>query len=96
MAPAGARGNQAASGVFMNRYGGEIEMEHEMTNNECMEEIAELSDDQLLVAFNEAREDLAKAAHDEPNSEWHQCCFAATVIYAQELLDREIRPQPFH
>lgn len=65
-----------------------------MTHEELMTELAALSDDQLLAAFDEAREDLAQAAHDDSNSEWHQCCFAGVVIYAQELSDRGIRRQP--
>lgn len=53
--------------------------------------LADLTDKELLAAGQEAVDDLTKAALTQPGSDWHQACFAATVIYAEELSRRGLR-----
>jgi len=55
-----------------------------------------LSDDELQSAFDEAKQDLAKATDSEPNSEWHQACFAATYLYAVEMSKRGLKSETVH
>ena len=50
--------------------------------------VAEMTDDELLCAASTARDDLAAAARDEPESEWHQGCFAAVMIYGIAMQER--------
>lgn len=47
-----------------------------------------MTDDELICAARTARDDLAEAAVDEPESEWHQACFAAAMIYGLEMETR--------
>ena len=47
-----------------------------------------LSDDELNDAIEQAKADLEKAATDEPNSEWHESCFAGFVMLAMEQTRR--------
>ena len=47
-----------------------------------------LSDDELNDAIEQAKADLEKAAHDEPNSEWHESCFAGFVMLGMEKTRR--------
>jgi hypothetical protein len=62
-----------------------------MTLEEIDAHLREMDDDQLKAAMIQARDDLAEAADHEPESEWHQACFAAALTYAQELSRRGIR-----
>lgn len=55
-----------------------------------------LSDIELKQAFEEAKRDLEKAAQNEPESEWHQACFAGVMIYALEAAERGISFQTIH
>jgi hypothetical protein len=55
-----------------------------------------LTDDELKAAFKAAEADLAEASTQEPNSEWHQSCFAGLVLYGAELTKRGIRLAPLH
>jgi len=50
-----------------------------------------LTDDELKSAFKTAEADLADASEQQPNSEWHQCCFAGWFLYAEEMTRRGIR-----
>jgi len=59
-------------------------------------DIADLSDAELIEAANTARDDLAKAAADEPEGEWHQACFAGVLVYAGELQKRGLKLATFH
>ena len=47
-----------------------------------------LSDDELNDAIEQAKADLEKAANDEPNSEWHESCFAGFVVLGMEQVRR--------
>lgn len=53
-----------------------------------MPDLTELADTELVAAMNTARDDCAEAANTEPNSEWHEACFAACFLYGQEILRR--------
>lgn len=54
------------------------------------------TDQQLIDLFNEAKLDLAKAAEDEPESEWHQACFAAVIMVSQEASKRGLKLTTVH
>lgn len=61
-----------------------------MTNEQITEHLSELSEEALKSAFKQAESDLAEAAAQQPNSEWHQSCFAGLLIYGGELAKRGI------
>jgi hypothetical protein len=65
-------------------------------STEIDEYLAGLSNEQLMAAFKQAEADLAAVAADEPNSEWHQACFAGVLIYAQEMNKRGLRNAALH
>ena len=67
-----------------------------MSNEYINEHLASLSDAGLLVAAKEAQSDLEQAAREEPNSEWHQECFAGLVIYAAEMSARGLKLATVH
>lgn len=54
-------------------------------------DVSTYSDKELKSAFDEAKIDLENAANTERNSEWHEACFAAVIILAQEIARRRIR-----
>jgi len=56
----------------------------------------EMTDAELRAAFAEAQDDLAVAARDEPESEWHQACFAGVMVYAAELAERGLSVSTLH
>lgn len=49
------------------------------------------SDDDLRTTFVEAKRDLEQAARDEPESEWHQGCFAAVILLSREMAARRLK-----
>lgn len=49
-----------------------------------------LTNEQLLYQLEQSKIDLAEAAGEEPNSEWHQACFAGMYLLAQEAGKRGI------
>ncbi|HEY5800338.1 MAG TPA: hypothetical protein VIT92_08955 [Burkholderiaceae bacterium] len=53
--------------------------------------LEDLSDESLLAACREAQDDLAEAANTEPNSEWHEACFAGLVVLTTEMTKRGLR-----
>lgn len=55
---------------------------------DAREQIATLTDEELRTAINEASDDLKKASKDEPESEWHEACFAAVILFSQEMSRR--------
>lgn len=67
-----------------------------MTKDEMQEYLATLSDGELKVALTEAHDDLMKAADEQPNSEWHGTCFAATLVYSQEMNRRGLKLATTH
>lgn len=58
--------------------------------------LASLTDAKLREATITARDDLAKAATDEPNSEWHEACFAGALVYAGEMQRRGLKIETVH
>jgi hypothetical protein len=50
--------------------------------------LTSLSDTDLVDNHRQAFSDLAEAARTQRNSEWHQACFAATIVYAEEMVKR--------
>lgn len=55
-------------------------------------DIKALTNDQLKDALNTAYGDLAEAVREQPESEWHEACFAATVLLCQEIERRGLTP----
>jgi len=55
-----------------------------------VDEFSDMSDDEVLYWFEEACSDLAEVAAKEPNTEWHECCFAATIVLADEMSKRNL------
>jgi len=46
--------------------------------------IKDFSDDELQAWIAMCKKDLLKAADSENNSEWHEACFCALALLAQE------------
>ena len=65
-------------------------------SEEIDDHLSTLSNEQLMAAFRQAETDLANAAADEPNSEWHEACFAGLLVYAQEMNRRGLRASALH
>lgn len=61
-----------------------------MSAQDIADHLAEMSDGALRMAFQQSEIDLAEAAAQQPNSDWHQSCFAALLIYGGELAKRGI------
>ncbi len=53
--------------------------------------ISEMNDKELLSWLAIANADLALVSKNDPNSEWHEECFAATVLLAQEANKRGVK-----
>ena len=49
------------------------------------EHLAALDDNELRENLERAVTDCKEAAQELNNSEWHAACFAAAVVYSQEL-----------
>jgi hypothetical protein len=60
----------------------------EVADKFVMGNCGSLSNDELRAAFDEAKLDLTNASETEPNSEWHQACFAAVYVFAAEMSKR--------
>lgn len=58
--------------------------------------LSELTDEQLIAAVKMAETDLANAASENPNSEWHQSCFAGLIIYAGEIRKHGLKVATVH
>ena len=56
--------------------------------------LARLPDADLKAAFQEAVDDCQKAGTEQPNSEWHEACFAACVVFSQEVSRRGLNAPP--
>ena len=59
-------------------------------NQEIQNYLDSLNDDELRANAKTASFDLQAAAENDRDSEWHGSCFAATVLYAQEMTKRGI------
>lgn len=47
-----------------------------------------MTDAEPMAATRTAIDDLKTASQDEPNSEWHEACFAGAIVYSTELQKR--------
>lgn len=50
-----------------------------------------LSDEQLIAHAKECESDLKEVSTHNPNSEWHEACFAGMMRFAQELNKRGLK-----
>lgn len=55
------------------------------------EDLKEMNDQALADFFDEVKVDLKQASEDQPESEWHQACFAAALIVADEIQSRRLK-----
>jgi len=55
-----------------------------------------LTDAELRQQTLECVGDLAKAAEEYPNTEWHEACFAALVLFSGEWDKRQIKLAAVH
>lgn len=55
-----------------------------------------MTDCEVLGWFDTAQKDLAQAATDEPNSDWHQACLAAVAVLSQEMDKRGFSNRNVH
>lgn len=56
-----------------------------------MEYIEQMTDAELKQATQTCMDDLAIAARDENNTEWHEACFAAAVLFSGEMNRRGLK-----
>ena len=49
-----------------------------------------MNDAKLVDGFHIAVDDLQKASVEKPNSEWHEACFAAVIVFCNEINKRKI------
>lgn len=59
-------------------------------NQTAQDYVDDMTDAELVSAIATARDDLAKAAIDAPNSEWHEACFAGALVLCLEAQKRGI------
>jgi hypothetical protein len=52
--------------------------------------ISNLSREDLIAKFDQAKQDLEEAATSQRNSEWHHGCFAACLLLGDEMRRRNI------
>jgi len=50
-----------------------------------------ISDDNLVYFANECAKDLELASKEQNNSEWHEACFAAFILFSQEIGKRGLK-----
>lgn len=63
---------------------------------DIQQRIAALDDDELVAAMKQAMDDLEAAATNDPESDWHQACFAGVMTYGQEIIRRGIVEETVH
>lgn len=63
---------------------------------EVQEYLSAKTDDELQLELATASRDLEVAAESEPNSEWHEACFAGCLLLAQEMSKRGIKINRLH
>jgi hypothetical protein len=57
------------------------------------EQMASLTDDEVIAWAKTANEDCIEAGNTERDSDWHAACFAACVVFSQEMARRGINMQ---
>ena len=62
-----------------------------MTKEQIDAYFASLNDIELKEKLYTAYNDLRAVSKEDPDSEWHASCFAATILYTQELNKRGIK-----
>lgn len=67
-----------------------------MSNEEAQEYLADMSDSDLVAALDVAKTDLTQAAATQPESEWHQSCFAGVLMFCMEMQKRGINVATVH
>ena len=61
-----------------------------MTYEEIQQYLSSKSDDDIIQYTKQATIDLKKAAIEEHSSDWHNCCFAATLLLFREIEKRKL------
>lgn len=60
-------------------------------NEQIKQYLDSLSNSELLGNFFMAKTDLEKITKEQSNTEWHEACFAATILYLQEANKRGLK-----
>lgn len=55
-----------------------------------------MSDAEVLVALELATKDVMEAAANQPDSEWHQTCFAGAMVLCIEMERRCVKNITYH
>lgn len=63
-----------------------------MNTSDIAQMLEDMTDAEIVSAIETAQADIVEAVAQEPNSEWHQACFAGFMMYAQEGQKRGIPP----
>lgn len=63
---------------------------------EIQEILDDMDNDKLIAEFNEAKIACQLAAEQEKNSEWHESCFAAILVFVGEIEKRGIDLRTLH
>jgi hypothetical protein len=58
--------------------------------------LSSMSNEDLISATEVADKDLRDASTNQPNTEWHECCMAGVIIFAQELSKRGLKINAIH
>lgn len=62
----------------------------DLSTFDISELVAQFSDNELVQAANVCAEDLKEAYESDPESEWHEACFAGMIYFAKELTRRKL------
>ena len=61
-----------------------------MTYEEIKQYLSSKSDDDIIRYTKQATIDLKTAAIEEHSSDWHNCCYAATLLLFREMEKRKL------
>ena len=62
-----------------------------MSKQEIEQKMAAYTDSELLEEVETAYNSLMTITEEDMNSEWHEACFAATVVLAMEMNKRGLK-----
>lgn len=62
-----------------------------MNIQEILEYFETLNDDQLKMELEAAIQALKYVSENQPNSDWHESCFAAVIMFTTEMNKRKLK-----
>lgn len=60
-------------------------------NDPTAQYLQSLTNEELVESFETAKTDLEEVSDEDRNSEWHEACFAAVIVYGNEVVRRGIK-----